>query len=191
MWAYFDEPNSTEPTEDEIKTLFPPTPGRRKLTDDAKVLATKMLKERKSIGGGRAKLEKAGIYYFKLNQEVDFPDPPNTKISCHYVGKSVNVYKRMKEHINVTEKICAIDKLLAKCPPTEYVREWTFRAVMLDEIPVHQIKELRAIKDDMDAVLSVLENTGIMKMKSLYPKGYNMRLDMPPSMTYVDHLFTF
>ena len=133
----------------------------------------------------RAELEKAGIYYFKLN--VDF----KTKIPRHYIGMSSrSVGECMRTHINEKNKK-PIDKLLAKYPPEDYKREWTFRAVMLDEIPVNKIKELKAIKDDKNAVLLVLEKTGIMKMKSLYPKGYNMRLDMSHSMTYVDYLFTF
>ena len=80
--------------------------------------------ERKSIGGkdmSRAELERAGIYYFKLNHDVDFPEPPNTKIPCHYIGMSDErrgVYKHLKQHIN--EKKYPIDEQLAKYPPTEY-----------------------------------------------------------------------
>ena len=182
---YFEEEDSLQYSSDVIEKNI----NKDKRGSEWKFLLAKMLEERKSKGKELTleDLKKPGIYYLKLHQDVPFPDPPNTTITCHYVGKSVNVYNRIGEHLRKDED--KIDQQLAKFPPKQY--NWTVRVVMLKEIPVDEIKELHAIKGDEDQLINVLEKIGIMEMKSLYPNGYNIRLDMPRSMTYVDYEFTF
>ena len=262
---YFEEPLETLQDGD-IRQYFK---GKEAVSKDLNLLLSEMLKAR--ISNGREldfdKLKNPGIYYFNLHQDVCFPDPPNTNITCHYVGLSQNVYTRMRGHIykknklididkqlarlptytpdqlssindeliaineqldeyhkykekkrrrlinqkdkleaildecrqrkklmKENNKIITIDKQLAKYPPAEHKTSWTFQVVMLDEIRgtgmIDTIEKLQPIKDDK-ALLPVLEKIGIMKMKSLYPNGYNMMLHMPRSLTYVDYEFTF
>ena len=177
-------------TDKEIKELINPYFKDKSVTE-LKFLFAKMLEERKSKGKELTlkDLKEPGIYYLKLHQDVPFPDPPNTTIPCHYVGLSTNVYGRIQKHISRSKKTSAIGRQLRNHPPTK--KEWTLRVVMLKEIPVDKIKELQAIKGNVVKLLNVLETIAIMEMKSLYPNGYNIRLDMPRSMTYVDYKFTF
>ena len=189
---YFEEEESSQYSDDIIDKYFKDERG-----PEWKFLLAKMLEERKSKGKEELTLEHLngpGIYYLKLHMDKDeelpdFPNLPNTKIPCHYVGLSTNVYRRMGEHIYKDKD--KIDQQLKSLPPINNRRyNWTLCVVMLKEIPVDEIKELQAVKGDEGEVLKVLEKIGIMEMKSLYPNGYNMELKMPTSMTYVDYEFT-
>ena len=184
---YFEEEDSLQYSDDVIYKYF----EKDNKGLEWRFLLAKMLEERKLKRKPLTinHLKNPGIYYLKLHVHKDVP--PNAKIPCHYVGKSICVYDRIKDHINKNNE--KIDQQLTKFLPRQY--NWTLRVVMLKEIPVDEIEELQAIEGDEDEVLTkrllVLEQIAIMEMRSLYPNGYNIRLDMQRSVTCVDYMFTF
>ena len=184
---YFEEEDSLQYSDDVIYKYF----EKDNKGLEWRFLLAKMLEERKlkrkplTIND----LKNPGIYYLKLHQDVHFPDPPNTKIPCHYVGQTKDVYQRIGEHLR--KNYDKIDQQLTAFPPTKY--NWSLRVVMFKEIQddVDEIKELQAVKGNEGELLKVLEKIAIMEMKSLYPNGYNISLVMLTSITYVDYEFTF
>lgn len=173
---YLDNPGLSP--ESQKQPFNPPRSNNENMLD----LVSRMNEERKSTNNQltREMLKQPGIYYLKFTT--------STGICRGYVGQSLNVYERVRSHVNKKTPNCLIDTHFKKTCEGQSIKKWHLRVVMLNEIQVEGMKDLlkfykdvhdkEIIKKKLRKILTTIETLAMIDLNTVYPNGYNCKLEV-------------